>query len=159
MKRILLGVVAALLAALVVFAIPVIWGRPWTPDLFYARVFLSFALRHPMLLTQLGMLENTPFRWYADDLDDMSPAAERREMHFVDENLKTLRSYDRKRMTPEGRLSADVLEWFLADQQRGMHEFPYHDYPVNQMFGLQSQIPTFLTTVQPLQRERDARAY
>ena len=73
MKKVILWTLVVLVAAAGVFLVPVLWLKPWTPDLFYGRIFFSFALRHPLLLTQMGMFENTPFRWYADDLDDMSP--------------------------------------------------------------------------------------
>lgn len=159
MKRIVLSLLGLVLLAAAVFVAPILWGKPWTPDQFYARVFLTYALRHPMLLTQMGMLENTPLRWYADEMDDFSVADTRREAHFVEDNLKTLRSYDRGRMKPAERLSADVLEWFLADAAAGSREFMFHDYPVNQLFGVQNTVPAFLMGTQPLKRERDARAY
>src|SRR5262249_18501412 len=131
----------------------------WTPDQFYAKVFITFAVRHPLLLTSIGVLENTPFRWYADELDDMSPAAEERDAKQLKENLATLRSYDHSRMSKPAALSADVLDWFLDDQERGDSLFRYYDYPVNQMFGIQSELPTFMMTQQPLKKERDARAF
>lgn len=159
MKRVLLWTLVVLVAAAAVFLVPVIWLKPWTPDLFYGRIFFSFALRHPILLTQMGMLENTPFRWYADELDDVSPAAEQREAKFVADNLAMLRSYDRSKMTKPAALSAEVLEWFLEDQQRANSQFMFYDYPVNQLFGVQNQLPTFLLSTQPLKRDRDARAY
>ena len=40
-------------AAAVVFAVPTVWGKPWSIDHFFARVFLGFALRHPMMLSQI----------------------------------------------------------------------------------------------------------
>ena len=159
MKRVLLWLLAIVLLGGAVFITPIIWFKPWTPDQFYAKVFFTFALRHPMLLTQLGVLENTPFRWYADDIDDMSPVAEQSDAKLLDENLKMLRSYDRSHMTRTAALSADVLDWFLDDQQRGNAKFMFYNYPVNQMFGAQNGLPTFMITTQPLKRERDARAY
>src|SRR6476620_6192115 len=101
MKRALLAIV---LVALAVFLIPTLWLRPWSIDHFYARVFASFALRHPMILSQIGVLDGTPFDFYGDKIDDLSPAAMEREMKFAEDNLKMLRSYDRGRMTPQQRL-------------------------------------------------------
>jgi uncharacterized protein (DUF885 family) len=159
MKKVILWTLVVLVAAAGVFLVPVIWLKPWTPDMFYARIFFSFALRHPLVLTQMGMFENTPLRWYADELDDMSPAAEQREAKFLDDNLAMLKSYDRSKMSKPAALSAEVLEWFLDDQQRANSQFMYYDYPVNQLFGVQNQLPTFMVSTQPLKKERDARAY
>jgi uncharacterized protein (DUF885 family) len=158
MKRILLGLLAGVGIAAAVFLVPTIWLRPWSVDHFYARVFIQFALRHPMLLTSMGFLENTPFRGYADELDDLSVASARAEAEFVERSLRTLRAYDRSRMSPVSRRSAEVMDWFLEDQRRGS-AFLFHDYPVNQLAGIQSGLPDFMLTIQPLRRERDARAY
>jgi uncharacterized protein (DUF885 family) len=155
MKRALLAIV---LVALAVFLIPTLWLRPWSIDHFYARVFASFALRHPMILSQIGVLDGTPFDFYGDKIDDLSPAAMEREMKFAEDNLKMLRSYDRRRMNPQQRLSAEVLDWFLDDQVR-QRKFMWHDYPLNQMFGAQSEIPDFMINTHPLKRPKDAENY
>lgn len=155
MKRALLAI---LLVALAVFLVPTIWLRPWSIDHFYARVFASFALRHPMILTQIGVLDGTPFDFYNDKIDDLSPAAMEREEKFAADNLRMLRTYDRRRMTPQQRLSAEVLDWFLDDQVR-QHKFMWHDYPLNQMFGAQSEIPDFMINTHPLKRPKDAQTY
>jgi len=155
MKRALLAIV---LVALAVFLIPTLWLRPWSIDHFYARVFASFALRHPMILSQIGVLDGTPFDFYGDKIDDLSPAAMEREMKFAEDNLKMLRSYDRGRMTPQQRLSAEVLDWFLDDQVR-QKKFMWHDYPLNQMFGAQSEIPDFMINTHPLKKPKDAENY
>ena len=136
-KRMVGWAFLVVVVALAIFLVPTVWLKPWSIDHFYARVFLRFALRHPMLLSDLGMLDHTALDFHSDDLDDLSVAALRREARFVDDELKMLRSYDRKKMTESADTSYDVLEWFLADQQLG-NRFLLHDYPVNQLFGAQS---------------------
>jgi uncharacterized protein (DUF885 family) len=158
MKRFLLLLLALLVVAGAVFLVPTIWFKPWSIDHFYGRVFIRYAMTHPMLLTQLGMLDGTPLDFHSDKLDDFSPAASEADARFGDEQLKILRSYDRSRMTREQLLSYQVLEWFLADQAEG-RRFMYHDYPVNQLFGAQSQLPDFMINTHPLKRPQDAENY
>jgi hypothetical protein len=45
------------IAALGVFLVPTIWGRPWSIDHFYLRVFAELALERPQLLSRLRILE------------------------------------------------------------------------------------------------------
>jgi uncharacterized protein (DUF885 family) len=158
MKRFLLVTLGLLLAAAAVFLVPTLWFKPWSIDHFYARVFIRYAMKHPMLLTQLGMLDGTPLDFHSDKLDDFSPAAMEDDAKFGDEQLRILRSYDRSRMNPSQRLSYQVLEWFLADQAEG-RRFMYHDYPVNQLFGAQSELPDFMLNTHPLKRAKDAEHY
>ena len=146
------------LTALAIFLIPTLWFRPWIIDHFYMRVFLVEALHHPTLLTQIGVLDGSPLDGYNARLDDLSPAAERGGQARVERALATLRGYDRASMSRHERLSADVLDWYLDDQKRGA-AFQFYDYPVNQLAGIQSQLPDFLINVHPLKRERDVRYY
>jgi uncharacterized protein (DUF885 family) len=158
MKRIVLWALALLVVATAVFAIPTVWLKPWSIDHFYARVFIRFAMKHPMLLTRLGMLDGTPLDFHGGKLDDFSVAAVEEDARFAERQLAMLRSYDRSRMTPSQKLSYQVLEWFLADQVAG-NRFTFHDYPVNQLFGIQSTLPDFMLNQHPFKRARDAENY
>ena len=140
------------------FLVPTLWFKPWSIDHYYARTFLSFMLRHPMALTSMGFLDNTPIRYFADDLDDFSIAAETDEEHFLDTQLAVLRSYDRKHMNHSQALSADVMEWFMENQVEGKR-FRWHSYPVNQLSGIQSGLPEFMMNLQPMKTPRDAEDY
>ncbi len=144
-----------LVIALAVFAVPTLWFRPWSIDHFYARVFLQFALNHPMLLTRIGL----PGVRFADGrLDDFSPAAAAAESAWVLRQVKTLRGYDRGGMSEAARTSAEVLDWFLSDREEGTR-FLYMDYPVNPVFGFQSDLPDFMVSSHPLRDAGDARRY
>ena len=158
MKRFLAGLAAVVAIAAVVFLVPTIWFKPWSIDHLYARVFLRYALRHPELLTQLGMLDGTPLDHYSDKLDDYSVAAQEEDARFAERQLAILRRYDRSHMDAHQRLSCQVLEWFLADQVEG-RPFRFHDYPVNQLFGVQSGLPDFMINQHPLKRPGDAEHY
>jgi len=149
-------VLAAL--ALLVFLVPFLWFRPWTLDQFYLRVFAVEALKHPQLLTQIGILDRTPFDGYNARLDDQSPAAERATIVRAERARRMLHEYDLAKLSPKARLSADVLDWFLDDIERGA-AIPFHDYPVNQLFGAQSQLPDFLINIHPLHRAHDVASY
>ena len=73
-KRKLAWGAGILLALIAVFVVPTVWLKPWAIDHYYARVFLRFAVRHPMMLTGLGMLDSTPLDFHSDKLDDLSMA-------------------------------------------------------------------------------------
>lgn len=155
-KKILLAVLGLLVTAGLVFAIPTVWGKPWRIEHFYARVFLEFALERPMLLSELRILEGAGFDFHNDDLDDFSLAARERGAARVRDNLDTLRSYERAEL--DDPLSYDVMEWFLADQAEG-ERFLFHGYPVNQISGVQSQLPDFLLNTHRIDDAEGAEDY
>ncbi|HET9326765.1 MAG TPA: DUF885 domain-containing protein [Candidatus Eisenbacteria bacterium] len=157
-KRKIAWAMGVLLLALAVFLVPTIWLKPWSVEHYYMRVFLEFAVRHPMLMTSMGMLDGTPLDFYSHKLDDFSPEAEEREIRFLERQIDVLHQYDRTKLPSKQRLSYDVLDWFLTNQKENAR-FADHDYPVNQLFGFQSQLPDFMMNTHPLKKPRDAENY
>src|SRR4029077_4971156 len=97
LKRILLALFGVLVLGLAVFLIPTLWGRPWSIDHFYMRVFATTVLRHPTYLTSMGM--DVPV--LDARLDDLSTEFQVRETKWAVQQLKMLRSYDVSHMTTE----------------------------------------------------------
>tara|TARA_R110002020_G_scaffold18983_7_gene65771 strand:- start:676 stop:2496 length:1821 start_codon:yes stop_codon:yes gene_type:complete len=147
---------AALLAA-TALGLHTAYGKPLKIGWFYERVFIEYALDDPEMLTSLRMLPPW-LNWYGDDLTDRSPAKARAMQEKLRDDLATLRDYDRASLDESNRLSYDILEYFLAIQQEG-ERFYQHNYPLNQLFGVQNELPSFLATQHGIQSEGDARDY
>jgi uncharacterized protein (DUF885 family) len=152
---ILIAVVVILLAW---FVIALIWGKPWSIQLLYTRTFLHFALKGPELLTMLGILEKFGLHGHNARLSDASVANETKMYRWIRRDLAILRSYPRQRQSPGLLLSTDVMDWFLDDVSRA-EKFRFHDYPLNQMFGIQSEMPNFMMTMHPLVSKLEGRNY
>ncbi|KFL37432.1 DUF885 domain-containing protein [Arenimonas donghaensis] len=133
------------------------YGKPLKIGWFYERVFIEYALDDPELLTSLGMLPPW-LNWYGDELSDRSPAQARAMQAKLREDLATLRDYDRGDLDPGSQLSYDILEYFLAIQQDG-ERFYQHNYPLNQLFGVQSELPSFMAAQHGLRSRGDADDY
>src|SRR5436305_3760212 len=116
--------------------------KPAKIDWFYDRTFAQFALQRPELLSSLRILPPW-LDFYGAKLDDVSPAAERESADLVRAGLDTLHRYDRASLDPEARLSYDTLEYFLKIQVDG-DAYRDRDFPVNQLFGVQSALPDFM---------------
>lgn len=145
----------ALLATVLI--LHTLYARPIKIDWFFERVFIEYAVDDPEMLTSLGMLPSW-MDWYSDDLTDRSLARERETQQKLRNDLATLREYDREAMDQNTRLSYDILEYFLAIQADG-ERFAHHDYPLNQLFGVQSNYPTFLATQHRVASASDAENY
>ena len=150
--------IAILTVGLIWFLVSLIWGRPWRIQWLYSREFLRLALDNPELLTYVGLLEKFGYHAHNARLADASDAHEAVLLQRVKRSLRLLRSYDRRRQSPATLLSTDILDYFLDDQARG-EPFRHHTYPINQMFGQQSEMPNFMMTVHPLTSRVEARNY
>jgi uncharacterized protein (DUF885 family) len=155
-KKGVLGVLAVVILALAIFLIPTLWGKPWSIDHFYARVFIEYALDHPQMLSSLRILEPMGLEFHNYDLEDYSDEGIRRDMEMAEESLAMLRRYDREAL--DDKLSYDVLEWFLVDAVEG-NRWAFHGYPVNQQFGFQSNLPNFMINTHRIDDEDGARQY
>ena len=144
--------------ALTLFLVPTLWGRPWSIEHFYTRVFVEFALDRPMLLSQLRLLEPYGLDFHSNDLDDFSVEFALGSAREAAEALEILRSYSYTSQSPSQQLSTDVLDWFLDTRRRG-EPFLFHDYPVNQLDGIQSTLPDFMLNVHQIRDGEDADDY
>ncbi len=145
------------IALIALFVVHVWYFKPAKIEWFYARTFAQFALQSPMMLSSMRILPAW-MDFYSDDIDDMSPAHQVEMSAKMADELAVLRSYDRDRLDTEGRLSYDALEHFLADQVEGQR-FRLNTFPVNQMFGVQSGLPNFLTQQHAIASAGDASNY
>ena len=143
---------------LVWFIVALIWGKPWSIKLLYARTFLKFALKGPELLTMLGILEKFGLHGHNAKLSDASEAFTDKMFAFVHRDLGILRSYPRKSQDKVTLLSTDIMDYFLDDIARS-ETFRHHDYPLNQMFGIQNEMPNFMMTMHPVVSKLEAHNY
>jgi len=151
------GVVIVLLV-LAGWLASLIWGKPWSVRGLFLRTFAKFVFKGPELLTMLGFLEKFGLHGHNARLSDASEAFQDKTYRFVRRDLGILRSYNRQRMPRGVQISADVMAAFLDDIVEG-ERFRYHDYPVNQMFGIQSEMPNFMMTIHPVISKLEARNY
>ncbi|MEQ8711770.1 MAG: DUF885 domain-containing protein [Cyclobacteriaceae bacterium] len=140
----------------VAWIINLIWFKPLSVRLFYDKVFLELALSNPELVTQLGI--PVLYDISKDELTDVSDATQWEEFEKLKDNYETLLSYNIESQSEENQLNTKILAWFLGSQVEGEQWF-YYDYPVNQMFGVQSNLPSFLESSHKLRNESDIEAY
>ena len=139
-----------------IWVVNLIWFRPFNISHFYDRVFVEYALDDPELVTSLGI----PILYDRSkgDLTDVSDKKLWEQFNKTKENLQVLRSYNYEGQSKNNKLNTDILEWFLNMQVEG-EPFFYHNYPVNQMFGVQSNLPSFIENAHKLDDKSDIKAY
>jgi uncharacterized protein (DUF885 family) len=150
----LLGVVVAAAA----LAAHTWYAKPLSIDWFYTRVFLRFALDNPELLTQIRLLESFGIHGHNGKLADGSIAHQNEQFARLKDDYATLHRYDANRYTGQDRLSYEIFDYFVGTTVRG-ERWRFHDYPVNQLFGIQSELPNLMTQVQQVNDATDAEDY
>ncbi len=118
----------------------------------FDQLFNEGVKRSPMMQTYLGMKSDY------DKWDDISQANEAKELEITKENLAKVKTIDVSKLdaqtTISYRLFTQRLENEIADYQ-----WRFHNYPVNQMFGIHSQVPAFLINQHSISNTDEAQAY
>ncbi|RYY20655.1 MAG: DUF885 domain-containing protein [Cytophagaceae bacterium] len=138
--------------------INLIWFRPFFIREFYEKVFVEVALDSPELLSRLRLVEGVGIQAHNRQLDDASEAETTRQLAHLRDNLATLHRYDTTGMRGQDRLNYQVLDWYMTNAAAGA-AFRYDNYPVNQLFGVQNDYPSFMADVHQVHNRRDADYY
>ncbi|MEP6603767.1 MAG: DUF885 family protein [Spartobacteria bacterium] len=152
------GILGLIAIGLAIFLINLIWFRPWSLNLFYEKIFAETIFTEPELLSSLGLVEQFGFTSHNGKLSDESPAHQQKAIDRWKKDLRQLHEYPLDRQSPSQRLSTHVLEWFLQDQAEG-EKWQWHNYPVNQLFGVQNQLPSFMANTHRLLARKDCDYY
>ena len=135
--------------------------KPFFANNFYNRAFLKFMLESPEGLTAMGLLEQIPLLdidGHNAEWDDNSLAAEERQFELLQDVMASMALYTDDELSDQELITKRIIMELLGDpvQQR---KFRFHNYPVNQLFGLQNQIPRFLDGFHQVNDEEDAEHY
>jgi uncharacterized protein (DUF885 family) len=154
--KVLKYTILAALFVLIVFIVNVIWFKPFSINHFYEKVFVEFMLDEPELVSSLGVPILSGM--YNDKLGDISLEKQLKQQKYLEKNLATLKSYKKKKQSEQQLLSTRILEWFLGDMVDS-YEYKFHNYPVNQSFGIQSGMLSFMESSHNINSEKEALAY
>ncbi len=119
----------------------------------FNKVFDESVSRSPVWQSYLGI--KTDY----DKWDDNSEARLLKELNITKQNLAYLQSnFNYNNLDEQSQLSYDLFV-SEAEKEIANFEFRHYDYPVNQMFGTHSWIPSFLIDIHTVQSEKDALDY
>ena len=132
--------------------------KPFYANNFYNRAFLKFVLKSPEQLTAMGMLEMIGIKGHNAKWDDDTIAAGDAQFKELQELMASMRLYEDEELTENELISKKIVMELLGNPEQ-QKKFRFHSYPVNQLFGLQNQIPRFLDTFHRVSEPEDAEHY
>ena len=120
---------------------------------FFDRVYDAGVDRDPQAQSQLGIKKDY------DKWTDITEEHAQKELEIVKQNLDSLHQlikYDA--LDDQGKISYRLFEVQSKDHVDNF-KWHFHDYPVNQMGGMHSEIPAFLINIHTIVNKKDAEAY
>ena len=119
----------------------------WMDDVFERNLSDS-----PEFLSYLGRKDRQ------GELDDISDAQIDKEIYLAQEDLEALGSFDTSKLDSQHLISLRLLKRQL-ERKIEFDRFRYYSYPVNQMHGMQSGMPSFMINMHKIDNKEDAMAY
>jgi uncharacterized protein (DUF885 family) len=75
------------------------------------------------------------------------------------DEYETFQRYDRSDYEGQDLLSYDVFDFFMSNQMADADRWRFHNFPVNQLFGVQSTLPDFMVQQHVVEDELGAEHY
>ncbi len=120
---------------------------------FFERAFEETLSRSPMYQSYLGIKDNQHL-W-----DDLSEEKVWQDLDVTMRQLTSLKSeIDRDKLNDQARISYDLFVKNAEDEIANFR-WRHHNYPINQMRGGQSWIPSFLINIHRITEKQDALDY
>lgn len=132
--------------------------KPFFFRAFLDRSVVKMAFESPETLTSLGFLESVGITGHNAELDDDSPEAMDKTFAQVRDLRETLLSYSDADLDENQRISKDIA-LYLADFALVSEPYRYHNYPLNQLFGVQNGYPSFMQAQHQVHSVGDAENY
>ena len=118
----------------------------------FDTIFMEGVNRNPVTQTALGIKTNY------DKWQDLSEENSAKELAFTKDALKRIQVIDINNVDKQTALSYKLLSQKLQ-QSIDDYKWRHYNYPVNQMFGVHSQIPSLLINQHSIADEKQARDY
>ncbi|MGI2011751.1 DUF885 domain-containing protein [Shewanella oncorhynchi] len=158
LKRIGLGSLVLVLLLVALAAHEWFAKKPFFFRAFLDRSVVKMAFESPETLTSLGFLESVGITGHNAELDDDSPEAMDKTFAQVLDLRETLLSYSDTDLDENQRISKDIA-LYLADFALVSEPYRYHNYPLNQLFGVQNGYPSFMQAQHQVHSVGDAENY
>lgn len=132
--------------------------KPFMFRAYMDRALVKIAFRNPQTLTSLGFLESMGINGHNAHLDDVHP--DRTDELFAEMTAfrEGLHEYDDDSLDASQRLTKDIA-LYLTAMIEDAKAYRYHNYPANQMAGIQSAFPSFMDSSHQVRTMEDAEHY
>ncbi len=140
------------------WCINLIFYKPFNINIFFERLFISYAWKDPELLSKLGILDKYGIKIHYNKLTDLSNKHIHEDLKYTTKELEILESYNLKKSNSNQQFSAKILKTFLEERIYS-DEFIKHEYTINHLTSPQIDILLFFTNIHQIKTIKDAQSY
>ena len=134
--------------------------KPFSLDHYLAKELLLEMIDSPESLTYLGVVDR--FNWLTNHQSKISiTGLSDMEEDLIDaKKLKArLLSYKDESLSEQQKITKEIAVFDISNFIKETEEFPFHNYPLNQIGGIHLNAVEFMTDVHPIRNVKEAQAY
>ena len=151
---------AVLLVLTALYSFNLFMMKPFSIDHFLGKELILDLIESPEELTYVGILDR--FDWITkhnsklsipqdDDIDN--------DIKQIEKVIKTLYKYDDSRLSDIQKSTKKIAIFDYENQLKELKDFPYLDYPLNQIGGIHLNTIEFMNSVHPIRSDSEAIAF
>ena len=134
--------------------------KPFSLDHYLAKELILEMVDSPESLTYLGVVDR--FNWLTNHQSKISISGlSDMEEDLIDaKKLKArLLSYENESLSEQQKITKEIAVFDVSNFIKETEEFPFHNYPLNQIGGIHLNVLEFMTDVHPIRNVKEAEAY
>ena len=132
--------------------------KPFFFRAFLDRALIKIALDQPETLTSIGILESIGIKGHNAKLNDDS-LAKGDELYATLRQIRASIDLYKDEDLDENQLLSKEIALYLLDAGVASEPYRYHNYPVNQLFGIQNGYPSFMDAQHRITDITDVKNY
>ena len=134
--------------------------KPFSLDHYLAKELILEMVDSPESLTYLGVVDK--FNWLTNHQSKISISGlSDMEEDLIDaKKLKArLLSYENESLSEQQKITKEIAVFDVSNFIKETEEFPFHNFPLNQIGGIHLNVLEFMTDVHPIRNVKEAEAY
>ena len=134
--------------------------KPISIDHYLGKEIVMEMLDTPEMLTYLGILD--PFNFitkHQSKLSNNGLEDLKEDLEEMKQAKKILERYDDSKLSQQQSITKKIALYDLNNNIKQQEQFPFHNYPLNQIGGIHLNMIQFMTDIHPIRSSSEAAAY
>ena len=142
------------------YLINLFFMKPFSIDHFLAKELILDLASSPEELTYVGVLDD--YNWLTNHNSKLSIPKEtdiEDGIEHTEKTIKTLYKYDDSRLSDTQKSTKKIAIFDYENHLRELRDFPYLDYPLNQIGGIHLNTIEFMNDMHPIRNKSEANDF
>ena len=158
--KLTIKLVAVLLVLTALYSFNLFMMKPFSVDHFLSKELILDLIESPEELTYVGILDR--FDWITKHNSKLSIPQDEdidNDIKQIEKVIKTLYKYNDSRLSDIQKSTKKIAIFDYENQLKELKDFPYLDYPLNQIGGIHLNTIEFMNSVHPIRSDSEAIAF